>query len=52
MDPKLLRLLPPLAGTPIPTTSGLPKRMAMWAVHVEVAKEHETDAIVLLHKAL
>jgi len=24
----------------------------MWAVHVEVAKEHESAAITLLHKAL
>ncbi len=43
---------PLLAGVPTPATSALPKRQAVRTVHVKVAKEHETDAIVLLHKAL
>jgi len=43
---------PPTAGAPTITTSALPKHQAVHAVHVEVAKEHKRDAIVLLYKAL
>ena len=43
---------PPMAGAPTATTFALAKHQAVWAVHVVVAKEHKSAAIVLLHKAL
>ncbi len=43
---------PPTAGTPSATPFAHPKHQVVQAVHVKVAKEHESIATPFLHRAL